>query len=394
MGGLSMNAGTEDRDAALRGISSWYLSALIMTALPLLLSIPSFAAAQDNPTGFEDIAHRAAAAREAGDSARAIQLYQEAERLNPKWPDGWFFLGSLHYGTDSYAAARDALTHYIDLTQNATAAFALRGLCEFELGEYPQSLLDIQRGLALGAANQPRNEQILRYHEALLLTRLGRYEDALQSYGFFARRGVSSPEILFGLGLAGLRVPLLPKDVATDRQELFMVTGNAAYLSLAGNDEKAQQAFLNLFQRFPAEANAHYLYGYLLFAKDPDQAVTEFKRASEMAPSSASAQAMLAWSSLVRNESLDAVPYAERAVENDPSLALAQLVLGRSLVETGDVKNGIDHLQRALQLEPNNLEVHLALARGYSEAGRPEDARRERLICLQVTEDEANQIAH
>lgn len=393
---LSTKAGRELGKVDLEKISQcrWYSTALIVTIFPLMLFTSSFASAQEDPTGFAVLVRQADTARETGDRAAAIKLYEEAERLNPRWPDGWFFLGSMQYGTNSYAAARDALTHYIDLTQNATAAFALRGLCEFELGEYPQSLVDIQRGLALGAANQPRNEKILRYHEGLLLTRLGRYEDALQSYGYFARMGVSSPDILLGLGLAGLRLPLLPKDVGTDRQELLIVTGNAAYLTLAGgNDDKAQQAFSNLFQRFPAEANAHYLYGYLLFAKDPDLAVTEFKRAAEIAPSSASPQAMLAWSSLVRNESMEAVPYAERAVKNDPSLALAQLVLGRSLVEIGNVKDGIDHLQRALQIEPNNLEAHLALARGYSEGGRPQDARRERLICLQVT-DEANQIAH
>jgi predicted Zn-dependent protease len=398
MVGLPTNAGIEARDVALVGIAGercWYLSTLILTIFPILLSISGLAAAQDNPTGFVDIVRRADAAREAGEGATAIQLYEEAERVNPKWPDGWFFLGSMQYGANSYAAARDALTRYIDLTQNATAAFALRGLCEFELEQLPQSLIDIQRGLALGAANQSRNEQILRYHEALLLTRFGRYEDALQSYSYFVRTRVSSPDIFLGLGLAGLRLPLLPKDIATDQQDLLMATGNAAYQALTGdNNDKAQQAFSNLFQRFPADAKAHYLYGYLLFAKEPDHAVAEFKRASELAPASASPQAMLAWSSLVRNKSLEAVPYAERAVENDPSLALAQLVLGRSLVETGNVKDGIDHLQRALQIEPNNLEVHLALARGYSEAGRPQEARRERLICLQVTADEANQIAH
>ena len=36
-------------------------------------------------------------------------------QLDPKWPDGWWFLGSLQYGTNAYAPARDALTHYIDL---------------------------------------------------------------------------------------------------------------------------------------------------------------------------------------------------------------------------------------------------------------------------------------
>jgi tetratricopeptide (TPR) repeat protein len=351
------------------------------------------AAAQGNSSDFEDLARRASLARESNDIPRAIELYGQAVRLNPKWPDGWWFLGSMQYGTDSYTAARDALTHYIDLTPNATAALALRGLCEFEIGEYSQSLADIQRGLSLGAANQPRNEQILRYHEALLLTRSGRFEDAVQSYRYFARNGLSSPDILAGLGLAGLRTPLFPKEVEASQRDLFLAAGNAAFQFMDGNENNAQKAFQRLFQQFPNSSNAHYLYGYLLFAKDPDKAVAEFKRAAEIEPSNAAAQAMVAWSYLVRGNFLEAAPYAERAVNEDPRLPLAQLVFGRSLVETGDVKRGIQHLQEALQFEPANLEIHLALARGYSEAGLKEDARRERHLCLEATKDEVNQVA-
>ena len=91
----------------------------------------------------------------------------------------------MQYGTGDYAAARDALSHYLELTPNAAPALAMRGLCEFEIGDYSASLKDIERALAQGAANQPRNEKILRYHEALLLTRAGRFEDALRSYAFF-----------------------------------------------------------------------------------------------------------------------------------------------------------------------------------------------------------------
>jgi hypothetical protein len=97
MVGLPTNAGIEARDVALVGIAGercWYLPALILTIFPILLSISGLAAAQDNPTGFVDIVRRADAAREAGEGATAIQLYEEAERVNPKWPDGWFFLGS------------------------------------------------------------------------------------------------------------------------------------------------------------------------------------------------------------------------------------------------------------------------------------------------------------
>ncbi len=81
---------------------------------------------------------------------------------------------------------------------NAAPALAMRGLCEFEIGDYEPSLKDIQRALALGAANQPRNEKILRYHEALLLTRTGRFEDALRSYAFFTHDEDSNPELTAG----------------------------------------------------------------------------------------------------------------------------------------------------------------------------------------------------
>ena len=359
----------------------------------IFLLFPSMTVAQEKPSGFDDLARRASLAREARDIPQAIELYGQAVKLDPKWPDGWWFLGSMQYARDQYAAAENALTHYIELTPNATAALALRGLCEFEVAEYSQSLADIQRALSLGAANQPRNEGILRYHEALLLTRLGRFDDALQRYGYFARNGISSPEIFAGIGLAGLRVPLLPKEVEAGQQELFMDTGNAAFRFMAGNELDAQQTFQVLFQHYPISSNAHYLYGYLLFAKDPDHAVAEFKRATEIEPSNAAAQAMLAWFYLMRSNPSEAEPYAQRAVKEDPQLPLAQLVLGRSLVETGDAKNGIERLQKALQFEPANIEIHLALVRGYSEAGLKEDARRERQFCLEATKDKVNQFA-
>jgi hypothetical protein len=58
----------------------------------------------------------------------------------------------------------------IELTPNSGVGFAVRGLSEFETGDYQQSLQDIQQGLALGAGNDPRYESILRYHEVLPFT--------------------------------------------------------------------------------------------------------------------------------------------------------------------------------------------------------------------------------
>jgi tetratricopeptide (TPR) repeat protein len=359
-------------------------------ALLLLAFFPRLCIAQGDSASFSDLASRALAARDANDLPGAIELYRQALKLNSKWPDGWWFLGSLQYAAGAYAPASDALSHYLELTPNAAPALAMRGLCEFETGDYEPSLKDIQQALALGAANQPRNEKILRYHEALLLTRTGRFEDALRSYGFFAHDEDLNPELLLALGLAGLRTPLLPKETKADRQELYISAGRAAFDYMKGDLDAASTDFQHLFERVPPVPNAHYLYGYLLYATDPDQALVEFKKELAVNSSNAVAEVMLAWIPLMQNDGVAALPYARKAVADDPTLPSAQLVLGRALTETGDATDGVEHLEKTMQWQPDNLEVHLALAKAYSKAGRKEDARRERLLCLEMTKNESS----
>ena len=359
----------------------------------IVFLFPAYSAAQSNPPSFDEVVSNAAAARERDDVPHAIELYSQALQLKPAWPDGWWFLGSLQYEAEAYAAGRDALTHYIELVPDAGPAWALRGLCEFETSEYTISLSDIQRGLSLGAAKQDTNEKILRYHEALLLTRTGNFEGALQKYKPLAHGKVPNPELLIAIGLAGLRTPLLPKDLRADQRDLYTAAGNAAFVFMAGDEPGAQQAFEELFQRFPTAVNTHYLYGYLLSPVDPNQAIKEFRRELEIAPSNTPAELMLAWDSLTRNDFSEALVYAKKAVAEDPTLPIAHLVLARALVETGDLKAGTELLEKELQLEPDNLEVHFALAKAYSKSGRKEDARRERLLCLQIEKNATSQEA-
>lgn len=361
--------------------------------LAALFFLATRALAQANPPNFADIVAQANAARDVNDVPHAVALYQQALKLNSQWADGWWFIGSLRYGAGDYAAARDALSHYLDMSPNAAPALAIRGLCEFETGQYLESLKDIQRALGLGAANQSRNEKILRFHEAMLLTRLGRYEDALRAYGYFAHEE-ANPELILAIGLAGLGAPLLPKELKSDQQEVFAAAGRAAFDFMKGDNETARQDFQKLFARTPAVQNAHYLYGFLLYGTEPEEAAAEFKHELEANPKNAAAEVMLAWIPLLQNDGTAALPYAEKAVAVDPSLPSAHLVLGRALTETGDAKNGIVHLEKTVQMQPDNLEVHVALAKAYSKAGRKEDARRERLLCLEMTKNDTSPATH
>lgn len=370
------------------------LARLIPITAVCVLALLSKATGQSAPQPQNDLIAQASAARIENDVPRAIELYSQAVKANPNWPDGWWFLGSLQYGSGAYLPARDALSRYIEMVPNAGPAFALRGLCEFEIADYPKALADIQHGISFGAANDPRNEQILRYHEALLLTRQAEYAAALKAYSFFTKNGITNPELLTAIGLAGLRMPLMPKEVAPEQQTLVSEAGDAAYRYLAGDEASASQAFQGLFQRFPAAPNVHFLYGYLLFATNPDAALAEFQQELRIAPANADAEVMTAWAFLIKSAATEALPYARKAAEQLPTVPSAQLVLGKSLLETGDLKDGTEHLEKALQLEPGNLETHLALAKAYSKSGRKEDARRERILCLRLTSGNDSTIEH
>ncbi|MGA8940415.1 MAG: tetratricopeptide repeat protein [Acidobacteriaceae bacterium] len=366
------------------------LGRAIWRAVPCLASIALFlawatATAQDHSAQLQSLMTNASSARVQGDIPHAIELYQQALQLDPSWPEGWWYVGSMQYGANNYAPAAIALTHYIDLTPTAGPAFALRGLCEFEEAEYPESLQDLQRGIALGAANQPRNAGIILYHEAILLTKLGNFEQALGKYTQMVAHGDVNQDILAAIGLAGLRLPMLPKDIEPSQIEMLSAVGQAAALFMGHDLPAADNAFLDLFDRYPTVANLHYFYGYLLFSTDSDKAIDQFNKELAVSPDSAITHSMLAWAYGSRSEYKASLADAQQAVKEKPTLLIAQLVLGRALVETGDRTDGVQHLLIVLSADPKNLDAHLALAKAYSELGRKDDARRERLLCLEIT---------
>jgi tetratricopeptide (TPR) repeat protein len=359
----------------------------------LLVLFGGAAVAQETAAGFDAIAASAAAARDNHDVVRAIQLYTEAEQLKPGWPGGWWSLGLLQYSSRNWPEAANAFTHYIELAPEGTPAvaqaIALRGLSEFETGDFPHSLADLQHSSTFGVTDDPESATLIRLREAQVLTRLGRFEDSLGVYGSLVKTGrltQRGPEWNIGAGLAALRNPKLPADVPVSQQDLFGLAGDATLRFMSGDQAGAQQAFSSFFQRFPEAANAHYLYGSLLSPTDPEAAIVEYKHELEIAPANGTAAAMLARVLLYQAEPAHALPFAQRAVSEDSESPVAQLVLGRSLAETGDLPGGIEHLEKALELQPGYLETHIALATAYASAGRQQDARRERLQSLEMAE--------
>jgi tetratricopeptide (TPR) repeat protein len=358
---------------------------ILAAALLAFLAACSYTiSAQDSAPQFDDVAARAASARDQGHIPEAVDLYTKAEQLKPDWAEGWFYLGLLQYQANQYPQAIEAFNRLLQLQPTAAPAMALRGLCEYETAAYEDALRDLEQATAHGAADQPRNAQIIRFHLGQLLAHAGRFQDALDQYKFFATKHVDAPDLLLGIGLAGLRVITLPKDVASEDRVIFEAAGEAGYALLAEESERGDDLFRQLFSRYPTAPNLHLFYGLLLFPHDPTMALEEFRSELAVDASNETAHAMLAYTLMIAGRYTEALPEAERAYSAAPDTETAQLALGRSLAETGDVKRGTDLLNQVLQKDPNNLEAHLGLMSIYSRSGRREDANRERAVCLKL----------
>ena len=353
------------------------LKAATIALVSLVLGLPLAAAT------FEEVSASASAARIANDVPRAIDLYRQAVQMNQQWKEGWWYLGSLLYDTDQYAPARDALAQLVKLEPRATPAWGLLGLSEFQTGDYPAALAHVQRSLASGGV-QGQMDAVLRYHEALLLTRAGQFDTATQKYAAVARSAAPNPPLLAGIGLAALERAQLPNEIQPGDQDVVMAAGKVAFSILAQDYAKAGEGFADLLTRFPNSPGVHLLYGSYLLANAPEHAIDEFKKELNIAPSDARAAAMLAWALLNRREAVSALPYAKTAATAAPGSATAQYAFGRALAENGDVESGIEHLKTADKLNPSNLETHLALASAYSKAGRTELARQERARAMEL----------
>ena len=351
---------------------------LFLLALSFSRALP---AASQTPPQFDDIAARAAAARDKPDIPLAIQLYNQAEALNPDWKEGWWYLGILQYSANQYANAADAFSHLLRLAPTAVPAMALRGLCEFETGAYDDSLRDIEQAMAHGATSDSRNEQIIRFHLAQLLTHAGRFQDALEQYRFFATKHIDAPDLMIGISLAGMRVPSFPKDVSSEKRPIFQAAGEAGFAFLSGDRDKADDLFTQLFSRYPSTPNLHFFYGMLLFAQRPELAVEQFRRELLINPNNDEANALFAYTLVLQGQFEQALEPARRAYTAAPDMELAQITFGRVLAETGDSGRAAELLQQVIEHDPKNVEAHLGLVSVYSRTGDRERLADEREIC-------------
>jgi tetratricopeptide (TPR) repeat protein len=329
------------------------------------------AIAQDT---FAALSHKAEAARDASQFDEAITLYRRALALKPSWKDGWWALGTIHYDRSQYRDAAPAFRHLLEVDPKNGTAFAMLGLCEYELGQDAEALRDIQTGLGFGLLTDEGLRKVVLYHEGILLLRQSRFGSAQSALALLASYGVRDDQLALALGMAVLAIPPQHLPQAPNERSVVLWSGRAEILGAQKDLDKGENIYASLVSQAPQFPNLHYAYGrYLLSAHQPDKAVTEFQAEIKNNPAHMRSYLYIA-ATRYRLDSADGIQYAAEAVRLDPALPFGHYMLGLLYADTRDYAKAIPELELASTQMNRRADIYYALGNAYARVGRQQDA--------------------
>jgi tetratricopeptide (TPR) repeat protein len=337
--------------------------------------------ATDSDNSFEALAQKAAAAQAAGQMDATVTYYQRALALRPEWEEGWRTIGTMYYASARYADAVTALKNAAALNARNGNVWALLGLSEFEAKDYKNSLIHLERGRDIGFAGNAAAVQVARYRLAVLLNRNGEFDRATELLTLEIATGPLDEQVKFALGIALLRIPLLPGEIDHSNDSLVRMAGETAALL---SESKYDQAFSKFEQLLRMNSKSttpylHYAYGSALAsASRYDEAEEQLAEETKITSGSALPFLRRSTIALQLRHADNAAQLAQQAVHLAPESAEAHYLLGRSWLELGKIADSLKELEKARGLAPNSPEVHFSLARAYTKAAQPDAAEQER----------------
>jgi predicted Zn-dependent protease len=327
---------------------------------------------------FQRIANQAAQAREGNRAQQAVELYRKALKLDPRWNEGWWYLGTLYYDGSLYPAGVGAFHNLATLSPEYGPGWAMLGLCEFETGDYKNSFIHLQMGRVKGLGDNRDLIHVVRYHQALIDILGGNFEDANRLLSSLVTENVLSNDVKLAMGLDLLHVALLPSQVDPSKDALVSAAGNIGELEALNDFDEAKKDFEQLARDYPSTPFVHYSYGEMLAELSQYQeAEQELLEEIKINPDSSMPYMQLAYVYIRLSRFNDALPLARKAVQLVPQSFAAHYLVGRALLETGQVSESIQELTAAKRLGPHSPEVRYSLARALARAKRTREAAQE-----------------
>jgi tetratricopeptide (TPR) repeat protein len=393
LAGLSLkNPGSATQSTWIGWQHAWIMCLL---SFALLANLGIAQNGQQLRQDFANLSREADAARDAEDLNQAATLYQKALTFRPAWKEGWWSLGMVQYVTSHYTLCAHAFQRLTVLVPTNGSAYVMLGLCEFELDRDAQALRHIEQGESIGIHADPQLAHVVRYHEGILLQRLGEFEGAKEVLMGLCVDGEQPKPLLNGLGMIALRMPdRNPPPEGSPAADIVARLGLAMSYEAQHKLDQARQIYAQVAQQHPDYPNVHIAYGrFLSEQQDVPAANQEFEQEIKNYPDNVTARLLIA-SDYYRVDSATGIPYAEEAVRLAPQYPFGHYVLGLLLVDAGEYRKAIPELETARRTFPHKIpQIYFSLGVAYSHVGRKDEAARARAMFVQLKKEQEQHAA-
>ncbi len=268
------------------------------------------------PVRAEFIFGLAEAWRNSGQIAKALPLYRESVRRNPKFAFGLQKLGSALRRSGQYAEAADVLKRAAAEAADDAPTWHELGLTYRAQGKMPDAIAALQKAVAL-------DPDMPEPHSNLGIVWLAGGEQARAEAAF--REAIR---------------------IQPDYVDAHNNLGNL--LSATGDFKRARYHFEIALRLRPEDAATRYNFAMALGrARHFDEAQQQLEASLRVDPELADAHQLLADLLMAKGQAQAALPHYREAVRLQPESGRAQLGLGSALAMTGDLAGAVPHLQKA-----------------------------------------------
>ena len=318
------------------------------------------AATVQTQTDNDTLANKAVEAERQGDFAGAVSAFQQLIRNGADGPELRSNLAIAYFQLHEYRDALRQFQYALKQTPDSVPANLFSGLCLLKL----QRAKDAIPFLARARAAQPGSTDIaLALAQAEIAAQdLAR---AQSLYTEVTRLDPQNAEAWYGLGIT---------ERALAEQRLKQSNGTARQESRVLLDE-SQTAIAKAMQLDPGSVKSHMVLGESFrIAEQYDNAVREYKAATEQQPNLAPAWAGLASAYSAGGDDQNALRAATQALALDPHDADTNALIAATFLRQGDYAKAQPYALHAIELQPTLSAGHVVLAKIYLAQQQPQKA--------------------
>ncbi|MGH9340785.1 MAG: tetratricopeptide repeat protein [Acidobacteriota bacterium] len=277
------------------------------------------------------------------DYSKAIENFQQADRLNPRDPEINFNWGLALVRLGRCESAIPRLNLGARHPAHLGDARYLLGICHYQRQEWKKAAEE----LAAARQSGSQGEQVL-YLLFESYRRSGEPEKGLKVFEQLLQQNPDSPWVHQLLG------------TAYDEFD---------------RGREAEEEFKKAIAASPDSPGLHFSLGYLYWKRRRlNEAAQAFKEEIRISPESAPSYYYLGEIAFRQRRHDQAASYLEKSVRLDPENGEAYLALGRVYSELGRDDESLDLFRKAAELLPEQVAPHYLLARTLLRLGRRAEA--------------------